>query len=692
VAAYDNEYWAGKPASDAVKEVYRRIDNYYQWLRLTGTYDLWVRSVQEYYAGYNTRGQLGVTGEADEYLTSKENHLHNIGENIVIMTTGSRPSFEPKAKNSDHSSAAQTIIAAGLLDNAHREKDLEGIGIQVVRDAGCLFGEGVATVLWDSNAGQDFTRNPDTGKNEKTGDIKLRRHMAIDTARDHTKTNPDDHIWYAVRTWENRYDLAETRPEMRATILGLPSRYDESAKRPTLTRDWKGIVSTDSDDVAVWDFFHADTPGLPGGRRLRFCAEDCIIFEGPLPMDELPVYRMTSEDMVGTQLGYAPLFDLLAPQHVVNSLDSTITSAIANVGYGSVWVKAGDNLDVESVTGNLKMIRSANKPEPLNLLEIPQLVNEYKNQKIAGMEAISGVNSARRGTLVNEKAMSGAALALVDAKAIEYSKGLERGYVKWLERMATAIIRAYRRYAKVPQVALVAGKANRSYMKQFTGADLDRIERVTVDLGSPLARTVSGRMNLAQMFLGMVNPKTGDSVIKTPDQLVQVLNTGRLEPVIEATTAELMNIRAENERLSDGKPCHALISDNHPLHIREHLITTNSPEARESAQPGPDGMPGVTPADVALEHVQEHMALWSEAPPALLAALGVPPPPMPVAPVPPPGAVDGGGGGPVPPGQPQPDGAVPAPGGMGDALQGSMPQMPKSPLTGERAEYPMPGA
>jgi hypothetical protein len=379
--------------------------------------------------------------------------------------------------------------------------------------------------------------------------------------------------------------------------------------------------------------------------------------------------------------------DLLALQKAVNDIDSTILSAIADVGYGNIWAKTGNNVTVETVSGGLKLIKSQDKPEPLNLLEIPAVVNDYKEQKIGAMEVISGVNSARRGTLVNDKQMSGAALALLDSKAIEFSKGLERGYIKWLERMATAIIRLYKRYAKVPQVAMVAGKANRSYMKEFTGADLDRIERVTVDLGNPMSRTTSGRLSVAQMLIGMVNPKTGDSIIKTPEQVIQLLNTGRLEPVIEGSTAELMNIKAENERLSDGATCVALMTDNPILHLKEHMVVLASPEAREDANV----------VQATLAHVQQHIEIWQTTDPNLLSALGIPPPPMPPAPpMPPPGATPppapGATDGTAPPVPGEASPAMPAPEGMDPNEAGMMPRMPYNPATGTRAPMPMPGA
>lgn len=662
-------YWAAKPTDECAQELSKRIDAWYEWCRATGTYDFWLRSLREFYSGAVTQGTLGTSGESEEWVTSKENHLHNIGMNVVTMVTGSRPAFEPKAKNSDHASASQVIIATGLLDNAMREKDLEGIGITVVTDAGCLFGEAYSTATWDVNAGQPYTMNPETNQRVTTGDVAYKSYVPLDVARDHTKSDPEGHQWYALRDWENKHDLAAKHADKVDKIASLPNRLEEARARYSFSRDWKGIAADYSDDVAVWTMYHARSPAVPDGRMVRMAGADLVLFDGPLPYDDMPVIRMAPEEMRGTQLGYSTLFDCLAPQHEVNAADTTITTSISNVGTGIIWAPPGGDVSVEDIQGGPKVIRSTAKPEPVTLIDTASLtaMDNYKRGKITAMEAISGVNSARRGTLVNDKAMSGAALALLDAKTLEYSKGLERGYIRWLERMATATVRLYKRYATVPMVAMVAGKANRSYMKEFTGASLDRIERVTVDLGNPLARTTSGRLSLAEMLLDR-------QLIRTPEQVIQVLTTGRLDPIIEGTNAELMNIRAENERMQEGKQVSVVVTDNHILHLKEHASVMASPEARED-----EGL-----VTAVTTHLQEHINVWTTTDPALLAALGIPPPPM-AAPVTPPGETAPGGGG-VPPGPESP--AVPAPEGMNPQEAGSMPRMPINPANGERAPMP----
>jgi hypothetical protein len=124
-------------------------------------------------------------------------------------------------------------------------------------------------------------------------------------------------------------------------------------------------------------------------------------------------------------------------------------------------------------------------------------------------------------------------------------------------------------------------------------------------------------------------------MVETPDQYIQVLTTGTLEPLIEGKQAELMNIRSENEALADGRPVIALLTDNHALHISEHKCVLSSPEARMNKKI----------VETTLVHIQEHITqlqTLTATNPTLLAILGQqpamgPPPqaagPMAAAPV-----------------------------------------------------------
>src|SRR5690606_19364188 len=143
--------------------------------------------------------------------------------------------------------------------------------------------------------------------------------------------------------------------------------------------------------------------------------------------------------------------------------------------------------------------------------------------------------------------------------------------------------------------------SNRSYMKSFTGNDLSQVNRVTVDMANPLTRTTAGKVNLAETLLQ-------NGMVDSPDQYIQVLTTGRLEPSIEGKQAQLLLIRQENEDIASGKGAVALVTDNHALHILEHAVVGSSTDARRD----PNIMANLT------AHMQEHINFLKTADPVLL--------------------------------------------------------------------------
>ncbi len=219
--------------------------------------------------------------------------------------------------------------------------------------------------------------------------------------------------------------------------------------------------------------------------------------------------------------------------------------------------------------------------------------------------------------------------------AIQFSMNLQQSYARLVEDLGTGTIQILQDFAAVPRIAAIAGKSNRPLMKEFSGKDLDQIDRVMVDMGNPLTRTTAGKVNLADAL-------AEKNMIDNQDQYIQVVTTGRLEPVIEGKQAELLLIKAENEKLADGQPQRAIITDQHAQHILEHKTVIASPEVREN--------PNSPIMANTLDHIQQHLNFLQTANPALLALIhqqsiaGQPPS---NTPAPNPGASQGQAGGPM---------------------------------------------
>ena len=673
---YRVNYWAAEPPTEICKAIISRaIDPYYQWIRDTGRLAFWRRIHRQRYAGLFDAGLLGTEGESDELVSMNVNDFGNLVQHTVSMTTSTRPAFEPRATNSDHRSQVQTILAGGILDYVLKEKKLERIGREALTNS-LLFAGGYAVAGWDAAAGTDYGVEdaPDgTQQVVKSGDLTFWCADPLGVVSDVTKQRSDAHQYRCIRKPKNRFDLAAKYPTLREKILAVPSKYSSAdvATRPIFAP----LDKYESDDVWMWEFYHEKSNALENGRLVIFLEPDVLLFDGPLPFRKVPVFELCPEPLPGMPHGYSPLWDLLSLQEASNALFTTIASNQAAFGVQNVAVPRGANIDVQAF-GGLKVIEydgKFGKPEPLNLTQTAPETFTFLQMVRQANETLSGINSVRRGDPAASlgKNASGAAMALLDAKAIEFSSGIQGAWVEFLSDIATAVLWIYRDYAKTPQVALIAGKANRSLMREFTGDDLDLIDRVTVDLGNPVSRTTAGRLQIAQDLLA-------NGFIKSGQEYIMVLQTGKLEPLTEGATKQLLTIREENEAMAEGNtPVMAIIGQNHPLHISEHLDAIGSPSSQ--SDPGAVGR--------VLAHVEEHAMLWRTADPLILAACNVPPPPMPLGLMPgvPPGA-------PVPPTEAGPGGIPPPQGPMPQGVaqaQPRQPQMPVNPQTGEQAPMPM---
>jgi hypothetical protein len=171
----------------------------------------------------------------------------------------------------------------------------------------------------------------------------------------------------------------------------------------------------------------------------------------------------------------------------------------------------------------------------------------------------------------------------------------------------------------------LVGKSNKAELKEFTGDMISDVNRIVVDMGNPLARSIAGRAQIASELLQM-------HMFETPEQYLQVLRTGNLDVVYEGATSQLLCIKKENEMMLEGKKPMATMLDQHSMHIKEHQAVISDPELREN----PELVKNV------LDHVQEHINYLRTTDPGILSMLGeqpLPPAPGQQAPAmtPPPG-------------------------------------------------------
>ncbi len=607
-----NEYWASKPKDDLAKSVMDKVTNYREYLESSGILSELRKSYGSYY------GETSIMNVDQSLKAIHINHYANLIRHIHVMVTATRPAWEARSVNTDSASNGETQLANGLLEFYMREKRLENVFNEATER--CLFlREGWVSLSWDVTGGESYGVNPESGKPIKEGDIECRVHGISDIIRDPYRKDLN-HNWFIIRTFENKYDLAAKYPEFAQKITGLTADFKDELKYDICPIDSKD--KHDTDDIPVYEFRHKKTPAVPMGRLSRVLAADLCLFDGPLPYKDIYVFPMTSAKAFERAFGHSQAMDLLPVQ---DAFDMCVSSILTNQAANAVqnfMVPKGAAPTITKIEDGMNLWEYDAKAGPIQSMDLLKTAPEvFKFAEFLGgqSELISGVNQIARGNA--PASLSGAAMALIQQQALQYSSGVQVSLNMLSECVGSGIIELLKTFAVVPRIAMIAGKSKRSMMKEFKGKDLQNISRVFVDSANPLTKTTAGRVEIANNLLNAsFNP---DGMIKTPEQYISVLTTGNLEPLTEHENSANTLIRSENEWLMEGKPVQAIITDNHALHVLEHATVLNSPESREN--------PNMT--QVVLTHIQQHIDLAAQMNPVMAAmtkqqSFAQAPPPM----------------------------------------------------------------
>ena len=594
-------YFAAKPAQDAASIILGKSESFFNILRSNSYLDklqnMWRAYHGAYlndYIGYGHR--VNFTGEQGELVQIPINHFRNLAQHIYVMITSSRPTMECRAINTDYKSYAQTYLGNQILDYYMREKNLEDC-LKRATEMSIVLGQGYVKLAWNATAGEIYDVDPDTNEAVREGELEFSTPSVFDVVIDGTRDTWNND-WVCVRNWVNRFDLIAKYPEMADKIRALPPKNSSSVYRLAI---WS---NDDTDDVAVYEFFHRQTESMPDGRYMLFLDSDVILLDAKMPYRTIPIFRIVPSEILGTPYGYTPMFDIFPIQEGINSLFGTIMTNQNAFGVQNIWMQRGADITVSNLEGALNVIESATKPEALNLTQTPAEVFKFLDMLIQQAETISGVNSVARGN-PEASLKSGTALALVQSQALQFISGLQQNYVKLIEDVGTAVIQILKDFANTPKVVTLVGKNNRPLLKEFTGEQISSINRVVVDMGNPLSHTIAGRVQMAEQMMQM-------KIIKNPQQYFQVINTGRMDAMYEGEVDDLMLIKKENEELLEGKNPLVSPMDKHSVHIDEHSAVLADPDLRNDANF----------TKIVMDHIEAHMNALRNTDPALLQMRG----------------------------------------------------------------------
>jgi len=629
-AGGNNIYFAAREPEQVASAVLDKAQSFFNLLRANSYLEKLARMWRAYHGAYeNDLGfghRVNFSGEQGELVQLPVNHFRNLARHILVMITSNRPIMDARAINTDAKSESQAILANSILDYYMREKGLEDVLLRACEYA-IVLGSGFIKLAWNSMGGNLYDADPETGEFTYEGEIEFSNLSPFDVVVDGTKETWNND-WMLCRSFQNRFNLIAKYPELANKIKAIPSKNQSAVYRLAV---WS---NDDTDDIPVYEFYHKQTEAMPEGRYLLFLDADVVLMDAKMPYRMIPVFRIAAAEILGTPYGYTDMFDVFPIQESINSLYSTIMTNQNAFGVQNLYVPRGADIAVNQLEGAMNIIEGnpGLKPEALNLTQTPAEVFKFLDMLIQASETISGVNSVARGN-PEASLKSGTALALVQSMALQFISGLQQSYVKLIENVGSAIISILKDFSMTPKLMTLVGKNNRPLLKEFTGDQISEINRVVVDMGNALSRTIAGRVQMAEQLLQM-------KLLTNPQQYFQVINTGRLDAMYEGQLDELLIIKRENEVMMEGTNPPVSPLDKHSMHIQEHRAVLDDPDLRGNQQ-----LVGIV-----MQHIQGHLDDLRRVDPALLNIIGE-------TPLPPVGAAGGMAppqGGPPPPGHPAP--------------------------------------
>lgn len=623
-------YFASEDVKTAVGEIEDRISDYCKSTDLNGIKNKWFNSYRLYYGKHFNVGSpfddksIVDMGETGELKGLAVNHYRNFINHILSLTTSQKPSWQARALNSDLKSLQQTKLGNTILDNYF-------MGKRVLRkykkaaEFALVCGSGYVYTYWEKSAGRPVMMEQNEDGSSRTvyeGDVQVRAVSALDYFTDGALDEWDERNWECIKTFKNKHDLAARYPELSSQIIEV----DNDSTLSDAYKWWSFTPHSESDLVPVFEFYHKRTDALPNGRYILYINADIVLYDGPIPYTKLPVDRIVQAEIHGTISGYADAWDLMPLQEAYNVLISSAYTNQQAFGVQNILIPRTANLSVEQLSKHLAGIKydpQGGKPEALQLTQSPPEIFNMLTMVERLMETISGVNSVARGN-PESSLKSGVALAMVQSMAVQYASKFQESWAFLLEDGGTKIFDLLKQFAKTERIAEMAGKANKGRITSFTGDDLQSVQRVAIELGNPLQRTTAGKVQIADSLMEK-------GLIKTPQQYLQVMETGNLDPLVEGPEAELDLIRGENELMMDGQfdKVRVLVGDSHLLHVQEHKCLLSNPLVRADEEI----VAGI------LSHIQEHKELYETQEPFWSQISGEPPSPQSMQPQPDPMAM-----------------------------------------------------
>ena len=621
-----------------------KAQEYRRALELIGMPVVWRTAYSQFY-GMDPRAfgrlctEVGFAGAQQENIVFRINDWRSYVKHRASLALGQRPAFRCLAINDDYETLAQIEScdsALSYLANRSYGEDLERTKFELAKVAGWAWD----WHRWDDDAGDEVEAPADpqapTMQTVKSGLPTITPKAAWEVVHD-TSCLDGRHAWIIVSEWRSKWELAAEYPvaldgtEQAQTLLSLTG--GESFGFGLLGGSGSSgdfMTPKHSDAVLVRHFYHARTKALPDGRYVGV-AGNVVLWDVPLPTDEIPCVPFMPSRLAGTSFGYSDAWDALPIQQMLDQIVSDRATNASIFGRPTLYMDEGTTITVDLLARGGQLFTKKPGTEAPAVIEYPamdagpdQLTSYLQNR----MRENFGENAVTRGDS-NSNVKSGTHAALYHAMAIEYASDDQQAVDASRERNGNFLLASIKQNARYPFLVEVGGESEAPYAQTFEGDRFRAVKRVQVVTANPMQRTTAGKLELFNAT------KDIPGAYSDVSQVFEMLRSGQYKPLYQANSRIKLGIRWENELLARGEPIPAAqAGENFFEEVAEHMALKRIPSIRQR------------PDIVALidEHIMSHLQAYvMTAPPLAMAAKMPPAQGMVAAPPPMPG--EGGTGG-----------------------------------------------
>lgn len=555
--------------------------------------------------GMSSSSMVARDGQQGELATFRVPMAKALGSAVVNLVTNAQVAWQAMAVNDDAEARAQAILGNNTLEYFWSDRGVQQVMTGQAEGA-VYFGERFVLVEYDETAGENVsaaTMPSDPlagGANEllaAAGPEALEQLGVVPTAA--APQREGDIRYHLIDSWDLLRDPAAKSFEKSPFILfkvqrnrfDLIAQYGEEVISQCDERDpHDPLLSPVPDDYAdsdlrdVWYFFHDRTPACPRGRQAILYGNK-VLAESDLKYREVPVVRLATGNLTGTPFPIAPFWSALAAQEVKDAVLSAVATNNMTLGHQMIAAPMGTDMDPTAI-GPMQMVfypQGSEPPAPLQLTRSSPEAMSLLQMLESSQKQLLGLNNTALGQPEGSN-LSGAAMALLSSMALQANSSFQGDFKAAVEKVGNITLHIIQDFFTTDHKIQIGGKST-AYMSQeaaFSGPRLRRVNSVRVTIGNPAAQTVAGRSAIADKYIQLQMALPNLQLIKTPEDLEQLLSTGRIEGLTDYAQNQALLIKAEQEALSRGEKVTALLGDDDRRHVAHHIAELCSPSVRKN--------------------------------------------------------------------------------------------------------------